>query len=241
MVFFWKKDTSKEILSRLSRISSKVKRLDDPSEKEAEIFALIRFILDNINTVKKEIIARSIEEKSKATIDVKFDKNIDKLADNEIMMLRKLELDMKEFEALARESEEWEELAYLLKQEAEEIKAREKIHEDTINSYQKTTLDARMKTLSYSPSNLKTSDRVPWKNVIKVARELGGRAEKAQGAHQCKIWFPNASRPITLSEDVSSGVLAGKFRNQLGFLSKHKIPTRHQLKKAFSSGGLKAA
>ncbi len=238
---FWKKKIGKKIRKELSVLERKISNLKDIKDKKERILATVQLIKENILHLEAEITERADEEKSNPLIDVKYDKEINKLAKEELSLLKKLYSDLDDYLELVSESntsEEINELTQLIQQEGISIELREKDYQNKLAAMKKATLNERFRTISANPPPLRTSDKISWNDIAKVARELGGWVELRSGKHQCAILFPESVRPITLSADVNSQVIAKEFKKEIVHLPENKRPTIKNIKDAFKEGSL---
>lgn len=244
-MLFWKKEKGKNIWIDLNNIKKKIKNLKILEKKKDFLITALNDILGNIDSVETEILEKAEEEKAKPWIKTDQDPKVDALASTEITELNKLKLDIegykKEIEMSELTEEQVELCIDILDAEADEIVKRNKEYKTVIDNLARETIKERIRNSAHS-FNLtgKTSDKVKFSDIATVARELGGKIEKG-GRHPYEIKFDNSSRPIPLSFDVKSKVIAKEITQQLAYsMPSKKIPKKELLEEAFAKGSLLA-
>ena len=227
-----KKHSVKELYTKIKIYSEKKDKTNDQ----------IIYILSLVKDVKKEMLEWAIEEKGKPWIGERFDSAIDDLAKRETDELRVLEENLQEYTSLMqdiRNNEDLDNTIDMLLEEEKVIEERENKHNAIIESMTKETLKERLARPSSNVPPIKTSNKISWSNIVKVARGFGAWVESA-GSRPKKIFFPNAPRPIPISKDVHSGAIARQMITCLASsLPKHKLPTKSNLDKAFKKGNIR--
>lgn len=240
---FWDGRNARELRNVLHQLNEQVKIKKTFDEKKSVAIAQLEKACALISEVKAEIAGCSDEEKSKPWIAERFDSDIDLLRDNEIKFLNGIDASMKESVELLGIAETVVDIAGVIGSFSDKpFIERERLNEKKIKEMEDSTLRERLAQPSASPPPRKTSDGVSWRNVVKVARQLGGSLECKAGAHACDLVFPRAIRTIPLSSDVHCGAIAQQIRDQLSnFLPDHKIPTKQRLRDALVGGDIKLA
>lgn len=239
---FWRRGKAEEIrkdIKYAERRVSALKIFEDQKEKSRNI---INGIKGKMEEAKNDIRERATEQKARIVIDERFDPEIDMMAEEEIKAIERFEEDLDAYRDLVEEAKTKEELNILLEMlqsELKNIEDREKVNSNRLNEMERDTLAARMAASMPPIPPRKTSDGVKWRNIGKVAIRLGGEVSEGSG-HQIRIIFPN-SRPIPLSSDVSSEVIASEIVAALRVagVPAHKIPTSKKISDALKSGGIK--
>jgi|SRR3989344_2364557 len=237
---FWRYGKAHEVLSILRSLKRKAAKLSTFEGKASLLRANILEIQNSINYILDNLIQRALDEKDKLWVDSKFNPQIDAITEMEIAHLHKLEQDLKEYEGLVLISATHEDLEIVLEElqnEVNTIELREETTEKTFKYFETRTLNERMSILSVSPSSLKTSDGIPWKNITYVIRQLGAWIEPTRGGrHPYKIRFQSGAA-IPLSEDIHSGIIALGIRKYLAALGK-KVPSINKFIAAFKAGDI---
>ncbi|MBS3175655.1 hypothetical protein J4457_00265 [Candidatus Woesearchaeota archaeon] len=241
-MFFWKKDTAKEIRDDLKKIRNKVGRLESFTKQIEQTGAIIQSIKSKIDRVEHEILQRATEEKAKPWIDARFDPQIDQLAQQEIQELNKLKQNLGSYAEETQQlktAQDLNALIDLLEQEETTIQTRDEQILKQIETWERETIRERLSRPSDEAPSLRTVDGVPWKNIVTVARQLGGWFKRIKGEHEGKILFPGAGRPTLVSADIGATRIAKQFREQLVYsMPGHKIPNAKKLRDALTAGDI---
>jgi len=243
-MLFWKKTASQEILEDLKSIGIHTSQLRKFETKRNVTKKIINGIKSNIIHAKHEIRERAEEEKSKVSIDARFDPEIDIMANEEVTALNKLESDLVVYRELVNKAEDETELndvINILSEEETKIVEREKDYREKLEAMSHETIDERMSRSSDRPPNLKTYDGTSWIKISIVCRQLGGWVVCGGRSHICELRFPNHIRPVPFSEDVATIRLAQTVRPQLRHLPARKIPSTHKLTIALKAGDIRKA
>lgn len=239
---FWSKKSGRKVCNSIKNIKKDLENLSDLEEKRSKVLAVVDIVKKNLGEVKEEILARAEEDKSLPYIDSQFDSQIDSLAAAEIVEVDKFLSSLSDFVELFEASESHDDLDTVVEGLLDEEKAiedRESSHAAQLRSMEVTTAKARFHRSDNIPP-LCSSDGVSWRRIIDVCTQLGGWYEATKrGRHKGAIIFPSSTRPVPLSEDLSSTNLAKQVRKQLiNFLPEHKIPNNRNLRVAFVRGDL---
>lgn len=257
---FWNQTATRVIRNSMENFEKQLKNIkankkitEDKRFEQIKDFNIekIKLILKNIEDAKKEISEKAEEEKSRSWIDEKYDPEIDNLAKKELNEIDELKKELNTNLGLIEDKDFsnedkftiFEEIQKRFEKEEKEISARESDSDKKIRELTEQTLQVRLKRTSADITPNSTKDGVRWSNIAQVARELGGWIEVAS-THQLTIRFPNATRPIPLSRDVGSRLLAEEIKEQLqNFLPAHKAGSLNvsNIRKALNAGRLLAA
>ncbi|HLC81626.1 MAG TPA: hypothetical protein VJH68_03130 [Candidatus Nanoarchaeia archaeon] len=241
-LFFWKGSFAKQVVIHLQLIGRQIKKLNEFGLMKKEAIKTTYSIKREISEAKKNIAEKSAEEKHNPLLTAEQDRVVDALAADELHSLDALNDDLDSYQELLQGSvtmEELNEVIGLFQEEEETILRREKENEARVKAMKEQTLRIRLARPSSSVPGLRTKDGVKWNDIVRVAKELGGTVQKTSGRHSYEITFPKASRPVALSEDVTTTALAKQIREQLFHsFPPHKIPNTTKLRRALTSGDI---
>ena len=253
-MFFWKKDKTKEILNNIKNIDKELKRLESYLDKKNKAVKIINGIIANVEGAKKEVKERAVEETKKPSIDSNYDSQIIVLGEQEIKALEDFEKDLQDncLPFLEQDNEK----EYLVAQQAvierlknieKSIREREDKYEKDVGKFVKDSLKARIERSFKRSSDeppIGQTDGVSWSSIVNAVRELEGWIELTHGGtHRFKIWFPNSTQPVPISEDMPITRLASQIKAQLNHLPEHKRETlkADKIRNALRAGTITAA
>lgn len=240
LMVFWKKEAARDVLNLLRDVKKRIGAVRDFARQKDVLLRVIKEIDDSLDEVKAAIAARAQEEKSKPWIDRQFDVVIDALAAKEIERVNNIESGLAVYAQLAEESSSAEDLELSvegLMDEAQAIEEREASHAAQIDSLVRESLREHLRTASDPVPAGRLKDGVSFSDVLAVARQLGGWGVASRGAHPYQIVFPSGARPITLSKDVGSQLVAKAIVQQLKFsLPAHKVPSQSDVQQWLKRG-----
>ena len=236
-MFFWRKGKAKLIRNEMNNIVKLMHKAESFHNKISKIQDIISLIRHNIELAEENIVERGEEVKSNPTIDVKYNNAIDDLTQIELEALRQLEEHLSYFDRIENEND-LKIFIEKLEREAITINKREKESEAKLREWQTITTQNNLSKSTQPSLSIRTNDGVRWGKIVKVARQFGAKGVERRN-HPYTIYLPNATRPISVSEDVSSLGISNQMRTQLGqSLPTDKIPTNYQLISAFKKGDL---
>ena len=237
---FWKKEAARDVLNVMHDVKKRIGAVRNFANLQESLLKIIREIDDSLDEVKAAIASRAQEEKSKPWIDHQFDVVIDSMAAKEIEQVNNIESALAVYASLADESVSAKDLELSIEglmEEAQAIEEREASHAAQIDELARHTLREHLKTSSDAVPAGRLKDGVSFSDVLVVARQLGGWGVASSGKHVYQIVFPNSTRPIPLSKDVGSQLIAKAIVQQLRvLLPEHKIPSQSDVQKWLKRG-----
>ena len=243
-MFFWKKGLPRDIRVSLAELTKKVKALQDLGRMKSVVRQAVISAKSSIEEVKRAVLERAAEEKSRPWLDSMYDARIDELAYQEVKAVDKLKKDLDDYYMLVEESNserDIRDVASALVCEAQAIEMRDKDIASLIESFERATRKKREIDFASVP-NINTSDGIPFRKIVAVARQFGG-IFVGRGRHAHGIEFPATGDVVVLSHNLHSGVIAREIMRILSkILPAHKLPKNiSALKVALRSGDIRVA